>query len=132
MNLRISLEGLKTLSFNCEDSNLLMSINDDVKKILDKFKSQLPNSKGLILRPYAAIRAGRALKKARRNFAALPKAARRGRHRMNPKYRMRVGKKAQTARRVNFLHAILIGGQNSPPPPPPEPPLLSGMAEFSV
>ena len=76
-----------------------MSTND-LKKILDQFKSRLPNSEGLILRPYAAIHARRALKKVRGNFAALPKAARRGRHRMNPKYCMRVGKKAQYARKV--------------------------------
>ena len=86
MNLRITLEGLKTLSFNCQDSDLLVSINTDVKKILERFKNQLPTSEGLILRPCAAVRARRALSKARRNFATLPKQAHIGHPRLNSKY----------------------------------------------
>ena len=101
MNLRITLDGLKTLSFNCQDSDLLVSINDDVKKILERFQKQLPNSEGLILRPHAAARARRALVKARRKFATLPKSTQRGRKRLNAKHRSRVGKKAQTFRKVS-------------------------------
>ena len=44
-----------TLSFNCQDSDLLVSINADVKKILERFKNQLPTFEGLILRPCAAV-----------------------------------------------------------------------------
>ena len=106
MNLRITLEGLKTLSFNCQDSDLLVSIAD-VKKILERFKNQLPTSEGLILRPCAAVRARHALIKARRNFATLPKQAHRGRPRLNSKYRMRVGVKAQTSRKVCYYVHIL-------------------------
>ena len=113
MNLRITLEGLKTLSFNCQDSDLLMSINADVKKILERFKNQLPTSEGLILRLCAAVQARHALIKARRNFAILPKQAHRGRPRLNSKYRMRVGVKAQTSRKVcyymyTYLHIKYI------------------------
>ena len=107
MNLRITLEGLKTLSFNCQDSDLLVSINTDVKKILERFKNQLPTSEGLILRPCAAVRARRALIKARRNFTTLPKQAHRGHPRLNSKYRMRVGVKAQTSRKVCYYVHIL-------------------------
>ena len=84
-----------------------MVINADVKKILERFKNQLPTSEGLILRPCAAVRARRALIKARRKFATLPKQAHRGRPRLNSKYCMRVGVKAQTSRKVCYYVHIL-------------------------
>lgn len=100
MNLRITLDGIKTLSYNCDDVNILLAINTEMEKILTRFKSSLPNSEGLVLRPATADRAKRALKRARKRCAALPQMTKRGRPRMNSRYRSRVGKKAQQHRKV--------------------------------
>ena len=100
MNLRITLDGIKTLTYNCNDASILLTINGEMEKILAQFKSLLPNSGGLVLRPAAAIRAKRAVKRAKRRCAALPQEIKRGRPRMSFKYRSRVGKKAQQHRKV--------------------------------
>lgn len=101
MKLRITLDGIKTLSYNCDDTSILLAINAEVEKILAQFKSVLPRSGGLVLRPAAAVRAKRALKKAKRRSAALPQEIKKGRPRMSFKYRSRVGKKAQQHRKVH-------------------------------
>ena len=98
MTLRITLDGLKTLSYNCDDANLLSSINEELKKTMERFKHQLPNSGGLVIRPAAIYRARNALKRARKQ-SSLPTTMR-GRPRKNPKYRNRVGKRALKYRKV--------------------------------
>lgn len=98
MSLRITLDGLKTLSYNCHDVDLLTSINEELLKTMDRFKQQLPSSEGLVVRPAAIHRAKRALKKARKQSRLLEST--RGRPRTNPKYRNRVGKRALKYRKV--------------------------------
>ena len=66
---------------------------------------------------------------ARRNFATLSKAAHRGSHRRYPKYRMRVGKKAQIAEMVTFFTCYFNWRAM---PNFTKLPLLSRMADFSV
>ena len=73
------------------------------------FKSILPHEDGILLRP--EIRKKLKLsrqKKASQSISALPLAPRRGRKKQDAAFRDRVGRRAQTLRKVNCVMLCII------------------------
>ncbi len=107
---RITLKSLETLSYSCSDSKLLLDFGDKLQVLLGEFRDQLPQEEGLIVRPAIVTRAIRTKRKyahiraasqQRVRYSALPET-KSGRKKQNPKFRNRVGTKADRLRKVSI------------------------------
>ena len=58
MDVRIALDCIKTLTYNCgeQDYKVLEQVNDDLKQITATLQKQLPESEGLLVRPQLKLR----------------------------------------------------------------------------
>lgn len=101
MKARVNLKAIEGLTYTCTDPQLLRKLNNQLQSIMNDFRSNLPESEGLVILPAVHERAKRAL---RNNKSAkqlsLPLYKKRGRKRLDSAYRNRVGRKANALRKV--------------------------------
>ena len=100
--LRTALKVLETLTYSCTDTDVLQELTTKVEELITDFKTKIPQDNGLILRPEARKAAQKMAQKISRKYKALPTMTRRGRHKMDWKYRNRVGQKADKLRKVSI------------------------------
>ena len=94
--------------YTCNSPQLLIELNEKLNQILSDFRQALPAEQGLVIRHLITKR----VKKKEKAKAAsdgqgvlsLPLYKKRGRARVDSKYRNRVGKKAQHLRNVSYMH----------------------------
>ena len=107
--VRITLKTLNGYTYNCteEHQDILIDLHDRLQKLTEEFKSKLPQQDGLLLRPQVRKRLKLSLqKKVSKGTKPLPSPSKRGRKKQSSDYRNRVGRKAQSLRKVN-LHDIV-------------------------
>lgn len=88
---RISLKAIESLTYTCNNPQLLIELNQKLDQILSDFRHTLPAEQGLVIRPLIAKR----VKKKEKSKAAssgqrllyLPLYKKRGRIRVDSKYR---------------------------------------------
>ena len=95
---------METLTYSCDDPNVLHEVGNKIQDIITFLKERLPNSEGLVIRPELrnAVR-----KQARiqalnicRKYRRLPMRSRRSLAAKDWRYRNRVGMKADSLRKV--------------------------------
>ncbi len=96
---------MESLTYLCQDPQILLDLNDDLTKLLQKLRDKLPQEENLILRSSALSRVSNLKKKyakikARMSCTKLPIANIRGRKKANSRYRNRVGAKADRLKKV--------------------------------
>ena len=102
--VRITLKTISGYTYNCteEHQDILIDLNDKLQKLMEEFKSKLPQQDGLLLRPQVRKRLKLSLqKKVSKGTKPLPPQSKRGRKKQSFDYRNRVGRKAQSMRKVN-------------------------------
>ena len=104
---RIMLKILETLTYSCEDVQVLVKLNKALDETVATFKRALPNTEGLIIRKEAACKATakfKALKLQKvvekEGFGNLKLYTQRGRKRLDSSYRNRVGQRAARLQKV--------------------------------
>lgn len=101
---RISLKAIESLTYTCNNHQLLVQLNQTLDGILLQFRQALPVEQGLVLRPMITKRVKKNEKsKTTRNgnkILSLPLYKKRGRSHTDSKYRNRVGKRAEQLRKV--------------------------------
>ena len=105
---RITLKMIETLTYSCQNAEMLTTVNTELQTFYDKIKSTIPQLEGLIIRPAIAQQAKAISRKYRTRllnskFSALPPSKKRGRHKENAAVRNRVGRKANRLRKVTYL-----------------------------
>lgn len=102
--LRISLEFLKSLSYNCNDVAVdsLETIHCKLNGLIEEFKQLLPTSQGLLIRPHLRSEAIKSYRKklSLKRLGHLLKH-KTGRKKISATYRGRVGVKASRLRKVH-------------------------------
>ena len=104
--VRINLKTLSGYTYNCteEHQDILIDLNEKLQKLTEEFKSKLPQQDGLLLRPQVRKRLKLSLqKKVSKGTKPLPPPPKKGRKKQSSDYRNRVGRKAQSLRRVCIL-----------------------------
>ena len=102
--LRMTLESLKGLIYNCNDIAVdsLETIQCKLDGLLEEFKQLLPTSQGLLIRPHLKLDVIRSYRKrlSLKQLGQLLKH-RTGRKKLSSAYRRRVGAKASRLRKVH-------------------------------
>ena len=108
--VRTNLKVLESLTFNCTKAKDLDDLNKELEAVITCFKKTLPSSKGLIVRPALKQRAKKLRQSALQRYGKIPAYQKRGRKRTAGtwRYLKRVGRKAQTYRKVLQLFYYLF------------------------
>ena len=100
---------INTLSYTCTDAKHLQTMLDKLEELMKVFKSGLPSSEGLTLRPLSLLKRTRQIKRKYRNLSKRASTyssleshshSKPGRKKADFRYRNRVGKKAHCLRKV--------------------------------
>lgn len=100
---RITLKAIESLTYTCSVYEPLVQLNQALDSVFSKFKSELPQEEGLVIRPLITKRTKRrekADKQRHEKLSALKLYKKRGRACADSKYRNRVGKRADQLRKV--------------------------------
>ena len=108
----MSLKAIESLTYTCNEPELLLQLNKTLDDVLLKFRRGLPSEQGLVVRPLVE----RQTKKTEREMKAknggkilsLPPYKKRGRACLDSKYRNRVGKRASQLRKVSKFCACIL------------------------
>ena len=105
---KITLKMIETLTYSCQDTEILNTVNTQLQTFYDKINSSIPQMEGLIIRPAIARQAKVIYKKYKTRLlnskiSALPLSKKRGKHKENAAVRNRVGRKANRLRKVTYL-----------------------------
>ena len=104
--LRITLESLKGLTYNCNDVAVvsLETIHCKLNGLLEEFKQLLPTSQGLLIRPHLRSETIKSYRKklSLKRLGHLLKY-KTGRKKMSATYRGHVGAKASRLRKVQYI-----------------------------
>ena len=102
--VRITLKTLNGYTYNCteEHQDVLIDLNDKLQMLMEEFKSKLPQQDGLLLRHQVRKRLKLSLQKVSKGTKPLPPPPKRGRKKQSSDYRNRVGRKAQSLRKVTL------------------------------
>ena len=101
-NVRTNLKVLETLSYNCTSPVELEKLASKLDSTISDFRTVLPKtSEGLILRPQARLAARMKARKVKNKYLNLTMRLKRGRAKADWKHRNRVGKRAESFRKVN-------------------------------
>ena len=107
---RIFLKAIESLTYTCNNPQLLIELNQKLDQILSDFRHALPAEQGLVIRPLITKRVKKKEKSkvvsGEQRLLSLPLYKKRGRIRVDSKYRNRVGKRAQQLRNVR-IHYVL-------------------------
>lgn len=107
---RIFLKAIESLTYTCNNPQLLIELNQKLDQVLSDFRKALPAEQGLVIRPLITKRVKKKEKtKAASNgqrLLSLPLHKKRGRARVDSKYRNRVGKRAQQLRNVSYSRIL--------------------------
>ena len=105
--LRTTLKYFISLTYNCteEQHTSLRETNAELSRLMNKFKSSLPQEEGLLVRPEVRkdLRRSRQKKFVSTIVSQLPIRTKQGRKKADAAYRNRVGWKAQVLRKVRVL-----------------------------
>ena len=96
------LKSIKTLTYLCTDTSLLLQLNSQLTESFENFRQHLPSSEGLIIRPGAITRALKTKRKYRQIKASKIPVSKKKRRR-DWRYHNRVGRKADSLREVNNI-----------------------------
>jgi hypothetical protein len=109
---RISLKAIESLTYTCNSPQLLIELNQKLDQILSDFRHALPAEQGIVIRPLIAKRVKKKEKRkagiSGRRILSLPLYKKRGRIRVDSKYRNRVGKRAQQLRNVRIYTYVYL------------------------
>ena len=102
---------IETLTYSCQDAEILTTVKTELQTSYDKIKSAIPQVEGLITRPAKAQQVKAISRKYRTRllnskFSELPPSKKRGRHKENAAVRKRVGRKANRLHKVTYYHNI--------------------------
>lgn len=105
--LRTTLKCFISLTYNCteEQHTSLRETNAELSRLMNKFKSSLPQEEGLLVRPEVRkdLRRSQQKKFVSTIVSQLPIKTKQGRKKADAAYRNRVGWKAQVLRKVRVL-----------------------------
>ena len=102
MKARITLKALESLTYTCTDPHLLKELNTQLQTIMNKFRSSLPESEGLVILPAMREKVKQSIRsRASKNLSSLPLPKKRGKKRLDSAYRNRVGRRANALRKVS-------------------------------
>ena len=98
---------IETLTYSCQDTEMLTTVNTELQTLYNKIKCTIPQVEGLVIRPAIAQQAKAVSRKYRTRllnskFSALPPSKKRGRHKEKAAVRNRVGRKANRLRKVIY------------------------------
>ena len=99
-HVRTSLKVLETLTYNCTSPKELEKLASKLDSLVADFRTVLPKTEGLILRPQARLAARKRAAKVKHKYLNLTMRLKRGRTRADWRYRNRVGQRAESFRNV--------------------------------
>lgn len=101
MKARITLKAIESLTYTCSDPQLLKDLNNKLQRVMQDFRSSLPESEGLVILPAVRKHVKSSTKRsASHKLSSLPLHKKRGRKRLDSAYRNRVGRRAYALRKV--------------------------------
>ena len=104
---RITLKEIETLTYTCSSTTDLVLLGQQLEDLKTTFQSKLPRSESIIVRAAVVERATRTKKKyanlmaRQRQCSDLAERGRKGRRKMDSRFRNRVGARADRLRKVN-------------------------------
>ena len=103
---RTNLKVLETLTYSCSNPQDLHILGSQVEELITSFRTKLPKSEGIILRPEARKSVRKRAQQILKKYRPLPLSVRRGRQKSDWHHRNRVGQKASELRKVYTLTPI--------------------------
>ena len=107
---RITLKELESLTYTCSSTSDLLLLNQQLQDLKTDFQSKLPSDEGIIIRPAVIATALKAKKKyahfraRQRRCSTIKEGEKKGRKRMDSRFRNRVGARADRLRRVRRVN----------------------------
>lgn len=107
---RITLKELESLTYTCSSTPDLLLLSQQLQDLKTDFQSKLPSDEGIIIRPAVIATALKAKKKyahfrvRQRRCSTIKQGEKRGRKRMDSRFRNRVGARADRLRRVRRVY----------------------------
>ena len=103
---RTNLKVLETLTYSCSNPQDLHILGSQVEELITSFRTKLPKSEGIILRPEARKSVRKRAQQRLKKYRPLPLSVRRGRQKSDWHHRNHVGQKAWELRKVYTLTPI--------------------------
>ena len=101
---RTALQVLETPTYSCTSPQDLHMLGSKVEELITNFRTKLPKSEGIILRPEARKSVRKRAQQILKKYRPLPPSVRRGRQKSDWHYRNRVGQKASELRKVYLFN----------------------------
>ena len=109
---RITLKELESLTYTCSSTSDLLLLGQQLQDLKMEFQSKLPHEEGIIIRPAVIATALKTKRKyahfrtRQRHCSVLTEGERKGRRRMDSRFRKRVGARADRLRKVRRVNTI--------------------------